>query len=106
MAEIDLDRLTNDRLRFKTSLWEDRDATYVTFSSRAYDDIELSRKVDAYPFVLQDDKLRIERCQDIINMISARYDNVGIILFLRSDMAQNAIKVNYEQFKQAQLCKL
>ena len=40
-------------------------------------------------------------CQDIINMISARYDNVGIILFLRSDMAQNAIKVNYEQFKQA-----
>ena len=68
MAEIDLDRLNNDRLRFKTSLWEDRDATYVTFSSRAYDDIELSRKVDAYPFVLQDDKLRIERCQDIINI--------------------------------------
>ena len=40
-------------------------------------------------------------CQDIINMISARYDNIGIILFLRSDMAQNAIIVNYEQFKQA-----
>ena len=40
-------------------------------------------------------------CQDIINIISARYDNIGIIVFLRSDMAQNAITVNYEQFKQA-----
>lgn len=40
-------------------------------------------------------------CQDIVNLLSARYDNIGIIVFLRNDMAQNAITVNFEQFKQA-----
>lgn len=40
-------------------------------------------------------------CQDVVNVLSARYDNIGIVIFLRSDMAQNAITVNYEQFKQA-----
>ena len=34
-------------------------------------------------------------------MIAAKYENIGLIIFLRSDMAQNAITVNYEQFKQA-----
>lgn len=40
-------------------------------------------------------------CQGILNTISAKYENIGLIIFLRSDMAQNAITVNYEQFKQA-----
>ena len=40
-------------------------------------------------------------CQDIVNIMAAKYDNLGIVIFLRSDMAQNAITVNYEQFKQA-----
>ncbi len=40
-------------------------------------------------------------CQDIVNVLAARYDNIGIIIFLRNDMAQNAITVNYEQFKQS-----
>lgn len=40
-------------------------------------------------------------CQGILNTIAARYENIGLIIFLRSDMAQNAITVNYEQFKQA-----
>ena len=39
-------------------------------------------------------------CQNVLNMISAKYEHIGLIIFLRSDMAQNAITVNYEQFKQ------
>ena len=39
-------------------------------------------------------------CQGVLNTISAKYENIGLIIFLRSDMAQNAITVNYEQFKQ------
>lgn len=39
-------------------------------------------------------------CQDFVNLIATKYDNIGIILFLRSDMAKNAITVNYEQFSQ------
>ncbi len=40
-------------------------------------------------------------CQDLVNLLSAKYDNIGIILFLRSDMAKSAITVNYEQFSQS-----
>lgn len=40
-------------------------------------------------------------CQDLVNKLIAKYKNVGIIVFLRSDMAQNAITVNYEQFRQS-----
>lgn len=40
-------------------------------------------------------------CQDIVNIMAAKYENLGIVIFLRSDMAQNAITVNYEQFKQS-----
>ena len=39
-------------------------------------------------------------CQGVLNTISARYENIGLIIFIRSDMAQNAITVNYEQFRQ------
>lgn len=40
-------------------------------------------------------------CQGMLNSIAAKYENIGLIIFMRSDMAQNAIAVNYEQFKQA-----
>lgn len=40
-------------------------------------------------------------CQDVVNLLAAKYENLGIIVFLRSDMAQNAITTNYEQFKQS-----
>lgn len=39
-------------------------------------------------------------CQDVVNRISSRYNNLGIIVFLRRDMAHDAIKVNFEQFLQ------
>lgn len=39
-------------------------------------------------------------CQDTISQLSARYPNIGIIVFLRRDMAHDAITVNFEQFAQ------
>ena len=40
-------------------------------------------------------------CQDIINLLTARYPNIGAIIFLRRDMAHDAITVNFAQFAQA-----
>lgn len=39
-------------------------------------------------------------CQDIVNQIKAQYYNLGIIIFLRRDMASASIPVNYKQFEQ------
>lgn len=40
-------------------------------------------------------------CQDIISQVIAKYSNIGIIVFLRRDMAQSSISVNFKQFEQA-----
>lgn len=40
-------------------------------------------------------------CQDIISQLIAKYPNIGIIVFLRRDMAQSSISVNFKQFEQA-----
>lgn len=40
-------------------------------------------------------------CQDFVNKLAIRYENIGIIIFIRSDMVENAITTNYEQFKQS-----
>lgn len=40
-------------------------------------------------------------CQDVISQLIARYPNIGIIVFLRRDMAQSSISVNFKQFEQA-----
>lgn len=40
-------------------------------------------------------------CQDIIAQLIAKYPHIGIIVFLRRDMAQAAIEVNFQQFAQA-----
>lgn len=39
-------------------------------------------------------------CQDVVNQIIARYHNLGIIIFLRRDIAQSSIPVNFKQFEQ------
>jgi len=39
-------------------------------------------------------------CQDIVTQIIAKYRNLGIIIFLRRDMAQASIPVNFKQFEQ------
>ena len=40
-------------------------------------------------------------CQDIISQLIAKYPYIGIIVFLRRDMAQSSIAVNFKQFEQA-----
>ena len=40
-------------------------------------------------------------CQDVLTSISVRYSHIGIIMFLRLDLAKASIKVNYEQFERA-----
>lgn len=39
-------------------------------------------------------------CQDIVREIGLRYKNIGIIIFLRKDLARDSINVNFEQFNQ------
>jgi NAD+ synthase (glutamine-hydrolysing) len=72
VAEIDLQHLTNDRLRFKTS-FERRvpNIRTIEYASLPYSEIELSRMVEAYPFVPAKEKKRMERCQEIL-LIQAR----------------------------------
>lgn len=40
-------------------------------------------------------------CQEIVTEIIARYRNLGIIIFIRRDMARSAIQVNFKQFEQS-----
>lgn len=36
--------------------------------------------------------------QDLVNEFKIKYSNIGFIIFLRKDLARDAIEVNYEQF--------
>lgn len=37
-------------------------------------------------------------CRDLINDIKIKYNNLGLIVFLRKDMARDAMTINFEQF--------
>jgi len=37
-------------------------------------------------------------CQDTLNEISAKYKNIGCLIFLRKDLARSSIETNFEQF--------
>lgn len=39
-------------------------------------------------------------CQDIVAQLMAKYPNLGIIIFVRKDLVQSSIKVNFKQFEQ------
>lgn len=68
-AQIDLEILNNDRLKYKTS-FENFEEGYlrIPFSSKPVKEsqFELTRHVDAYPFVPANLENRIERCQHIL----------------------------------------
>ncbi|WP_323088742.1 NAD(+) synthase [Allobaculum sp. JKK-2023] len=67
LAQIDLEILRNDRLHYKTTFESLEDGyVHIPFASKPVDSIELYRPIDPYPFVLQDEKSRIERCQNIL----------------------------------------
>ncbi len=68
-AEIDLEILKNDRLKYKTTFEEPvPDVDVVTYRSAPLERIELSRSVEPYPFVPHDLEKRIERCQEILTI--------------------------------------
>lgn len=63
--------------------------------------------IDGLEEILQDvssnenqQKAIVDLCQNIVNILNVKYENIGIVIFLRSDMAKNAITINYEQFDQ------
>lgn len=69
ISEIDLDLLETDRAHFKTSMMpSSTPCTIIEYSSQKPDTIELTRKIDAYPFVLQEADLRDQRSQEIMNI--------------------------------------
>ncbi len=39
-------------------------------------------------------------CQNIINNLSAKYNQIGAIIFLRKDIARDSIEINFAQFEQ------
>lgn len=41
-----------------------------------------------------------ELCQTVVNRLTLRYHNMGIVIFLRRDLARAAIQINYAQFEQ------
>lgn len=81
-CEIDLQHLNSDRLKFKTALQENRDGyTVVSYASAPLESIELTRAVEAYPFVPQDVNRRLERCETILGIqaqgLATRLKKIG-----------------------------
>lgn len=72
-ADIDLEKIYNDRVKFNTYMgkYDNRNYQYVEFSLGCNENIELEREVDPKPFVPQDDQERGHRCEEILNMQSA-----------------------------------
>ena len=67
-SEIDLQHLISDRIHFKTSFEDSYSCTCIQIRSNPIDSIQLTRPVNAYPFVPQDKQKRIERCHEILNI--------------------------------------
>jgi len=81
-CEIDLQHLNSDRLKFKTSLQENREGyTIVSYASVSLESIELTRAVEAYPFVPEDWNRRLERCETILGIqaqgLATRLKKIG-----------------------------
>ncbi|MDO4467346.1 MAG: NAD(+) synthase [Bacillota bacterium] len=88
VTEIDLQHLENDRIHFKTSLSEKTGTNYieVTYQSIPLDTIDLTRKVEPFPFVPQKDWERKERCMEILSLQAQ-----GLATRLRKIHAQNVV---------------
>lgn len=87
VSEIDLEHLEQDRIHFKTSREETVDkALTIFFQSKPYPTIELTRSINAYPFVPQNLEKRLERCQTILH-IQAR----GLATRLKKIHSQNVV---------------
>lgn len=68
-AEIDLEILQNDRSKYKSSFSaEEPKVKKVVYESVPYEEIQLIREIEAYPFVPKNLNKRIERCQEILTL--------------------------------------
>ena len=69
-SEIDLQNLKTDRLHFKTSFEEKNPYSYTTidYASKEIKNVQLTRSVDAYPFVPKNRETRLERCKEILQI--------------------------------------
>lgn len=81
-AQIDLETLRNDRLKYKTSFETLEDGiTRIPFHSKPVHSIMLRRPVEAYPFVPSMSQERIERCQQILALqargLATRLEKIG-----------------------------
>lgn len=66
-AQLDLEILNNDRMKYKTSFESiENGYLYIPFASKPVKSINLYRELDAYPFVPHESEKRIERCQNIL----------------------------------------
>ncbi len=108
-ADIDIEKLTNERIKFNSFMNknEKRDYQYVEFDLGYNENIELERYVDAKPFVPSDKEERFKRCKEIINIqatglyqrlskIGAKKAIIGISGGLDSTLA---LVVTVEAFK-------
>ena len=69
-SQIDLDHLNHDRLHFKTSMQDFIHTPYtaVSFESKKLENINLTRKINPYPFVPNNQEERINRCLEILHI--------------------------------------
>lgn len=84
-ADIDLERLVNDRMRMTTFINRQDGYYHVPFSLDVQD-LRLFRHIDSMPFVPSDETLRDARCEEILTMQA-----MGLKKRLQHTNAQSAI---------------
>lgn len=108
-GQIDLDHLNHDRLHFKTSMQDNLHTPYtiIEFASKPMKEIELTRYVDAYPFVPKNQEERISRCLDILHIqaqgLATRLDKIhceNVVIGISGGLDSTlALLVCHEAFK-------
>ncbi|WP_407695744.1 NAD(+) synthase [Sedimentibacter hydroxybenzoicus] len=112
-ADIDLEKLKNDRVKFNSYMGriENRDYRYVSFELGYSENLQLDRFIDKYPFVPANTAERNHRCKEILNIqatglyqrlykIGAKKAVIGISGGLDSTLA---LLVTVESFKKLKL---
>ncbi len=112
-ADIDLEKLKNDRVKFNSYMGriENKDYRYVSFELGYSENLQLDRSIDKYPFVPANTAERNHRCKEILNIqatglyqrlykIGAKKAVIGISGGLDSTLA---LLVTVEAFKKLKL---
>lgn len=72
IADIDIEKLMNDRRKFNTFMGKAEDGDYrvIPFDMQPGGDVRESFAVDPYPFIPKDRLEKLDRCRDIIRLQS------------------------------------